>query len=91
MACKPGAFDIPGVRPVLGPAWLGRAGADPDQLADRHADVWRQWVWQWDAEPGSHTLQVRAIDATGQAQTEKRQPPFPSGSTGWHSLVMTVS
>jgi DMSO/TMAO reductase YedYZ molybdopterin-dependent catalytic subunit len=53
-------------------------------------DLWRQWVWEWDAEAGSHTLQVRAADAKGQAQLEKRTPPFPNGSTGWQSVLVTV-
>jgi DMSO/TMAO reductase YedYZ molybdopterin-dependent catalytic subunit len=55
-----------------------------------NADLWRQWVWEWDAPVGSHTLQVRATDATGDQQTEKRSAPFPSGSTGWQSVLVTV-
>jgi DMSO/TMAO reductase YedYZ molybdopterin-dependent catalytic subunit len=54
-------------------------------------DLWRQWVWEWDAAPGSHMLQVRATDATGRLQEERRQPPFPSGSTGWQSVLVTVA
>ena len=53
-------------------------------------DTWRQWVWQWDARPGSHRLEVRATDADGTTQTPKRADPFPSGATGWHSTVVTV-
>ena len=54
------------------------------------ADTWRQWVWRWDAEPGSHTLEVRATDSDGRTQPERRADPFPSGATGWHSTTVTV-
>ncbi|GAA4083245.1 sulfite oxidase [Nonomuraea soli] len=54
------------------------------------ADTWVQWSWTWQAEPGTHTLQVRATDGTGRAQTATRVPPFPDGATGRHSVVVTV-
>jgi sulfite oxidase len=54
------------------------------------ADTWRQWRWDWDAAPGNHTLQVRAVDATGAAQTDTRRPPKPDGATGWHSVTVQV-
>ena len=54
-------------------------------------DTWRQWVWQWDATPGSHTLEVRATDSAGETQPERRRTPFPSGATGWHSTAVTVA
>jgi hypothetical protein len=47
-------------------------------------------VWDWDAEPGTHTLEVRATDATGYTQTSERAPIAPDGSTGWHSVNVTV-
>ena len=53
-------------------------------------DTWRQWVWQWDATPGSHTLEVRATDSDGRTQPERRADPYPSGATGWHSTSVTV-
>jgi DMSO/TMAO reductase YedYZ molybdopterin-dependent catalytic subunit len=54
------------------------------------ADTWRQWVWEWDATPGSHTLEVRATDADGRTQPERQADPYPSGATGWHSTSVTV-
>jgi DMSO/TMAO reductase YedYZ molybdopterin-dependent catalytic subunit len=54
-------------------------------------DTWRQWVWTWDAAPGLHTLQVRATDGTGATQTSRRTGVFPSGATGWDSVVVTVT
>jgi DMSO/TMAO reductase YedYZ molybdopterin-dependent catalytic subunit len=54
-------------------------------------DTWRQWVWPWDAPPGLHTLQVRATDGTGAVQTKGEAGVFPSGATGWDSVVVTVT
>ena len=55
-----------------------------------NVDTWRQWVWRWEATPGSHTLEVRATDGAGETQPEERMPPFPEGATGWHSVVVNV-
>jgi DMSO/TMAO reductase YedYZ molybdopterin-dependent catalytic subunit len=59
---------------------------------DAGIDSWRQWVWSWQSpEPGNHTLEVRATDRNGYVQPGERTEPFPSGSTGWHSVVVTVT
>jgi DMSO/TMAO reductase YedYZ molybdopterin-dependent catalytic subunit len=89
---------------VAGVAWAQRRGVsavevrvdDGDWQRARLAaapstDLWVQWVWEWDAPPGQHTLTVRATDRNGQVQPEERMSPFPSGSTGWHSVVVSVS
>lgn len=49
-------------------------------------DTWRQWVLEWDATPGDHTLRVRATDNNGDTQTEMRAPVAPNGATGWHQI-----
>lgn len=54
-------------------------------------DTWLQWVWEWEAVPGQHTLEVRATDSNGDVQTEKRAMPYPSGASGWHSTVVAVA
>jgi DMSO/TMAO reductase YedYZ molybdopterin-dependent catalytic subunit len=55
-------------------------------------DTWRQWSWNWSNAPsGNHTLEVRATDRDGMTQGEERKPPFPNGSTGWHSVVVSVN
>jgi len=54
-------------------------------------DTWRQWVYEWDASPGQHTIEVRATDRTGAVQPSRRAKPFPSGATGWQSTVVTVT
>ncbi|TMR02273.1 molybdopterin-binding oxidoreductase [Actinomadura soli] len=89
---------------VAGTAWAQHRGIDavewqaddgpwrPARLAPVPGiDTWRQWVAEWDASPGSHTLRVRATDKTGTTQPEHRSPPFPDGATGWHSVVVTVT
>ena len=53
-------------------------------------DTWRQWVWSWRAAPGDHVLQVRATDGEGEVQTATQVPPYPSGSTGWDQVEVSV-
>src|SRR5580698_1882103 len=70
---------------VAGIAWAPATGIDavevnvdkgPWQRATLAAadglDTWRQWMWEWDAQPGLHTLQVRATDSKGVTQTAAR-------------------
>lgn len=54
-------------------------------------DTWVRWTWLWQATPGEHALRVRATDAMGAVQDEKRVPVFPDGATGWHTLSATVT
>ncbi|MFE3453169.1 molybdopterin-dependent oxidoreductase [Nonomuraea sp. NPDC059194] len=53
-------------------------------------DTWRQWALDWDAPPGGHTIEVRASDAAGRTQTERRAPVAPDGATGWHTISVRV-
>jgi len=53
-------------------------------------DTWRQWLYRWDATPGSHELSVRATNVDGELQTQAAAPPAPDGATGWHSITVTV-
>jgi DMSO/TMAO reductase YedYZ molybdopterin-dependent catalytic subunit len=71
---------------VDGGAWSKAELAEQDNI-----DTWRQWRWMWDAKPGNHTLEVRATDDTGYTQTSARAAIAPNGSTGWHSVNVTVS
>ena len=65
--------------------------ADAQLTTQVTPDTWRQWRYVWPATPGLHQLQVRAADGGGQFQPESRAPVFPSGSTGWESIVVTVT
>ncbi|HZC26883.1 MAG TPA: oxidoreductase, partial [Actinopolymorphaceae bacterium] len=73
------------VRVDKGPWQRARLAGEPTK------DSWRQWVWTWDATPGSHKLQVRATDVTGATQTSQLAPPPPNGATGWHTIDVQVS
>jgi DMSO/TMAO reductase YedYZ molybdopterin-dependent catalytic subunit len=72
------------VRVDGGPWQRARLGTVPS------TDTWRQWVWQWDATPGEHRLQARAIDSEGEIQIEESAPPAPDGATGWHEVTVEV-
>jgi DMSO/TMAO reductase YedYZ molybdopterin-dependent catalytic subunit len=101
---RPLAQLAPGRVAVGGVAWAPHRGISrvqvnvdngPWQTAKLGAadgtDTWRQWVWVWDAPSGLHTLQVRATDGTGAVQTKSQAGVFPSGATGWDSVVVTVT
>ncbi len=52
--------------------------------------TWQQWTWVWAATPGQHRLEVRATDGDGTQQTSDRASIKPDGTTGWHSVVVSV-
>ncbi len=54
-------------------------------------DTWRQWVWEWPATAGTHTIECRAIDGTGAAQSATSHGIRPDGSTGLDSVVVMVT
>jgi hypothetical protein len=54
-------------------------------------DTWRQWVWEWDAEVGAHTIEARATDKTGYTQTSLQAPEAPNGASGYPVSQITVS
>ena len=53
-------------------------------------ETWCQWVYTWDATPGTHEFRVRATDTTGETQTADVNPPAPGGATGYHARVVLV-
>jgi DMSO/TMAO reductase YedYZ molybdopterin-dependent catalytic subunit len=92
-----------GMTPIAGVAWAQRKGIakvevridggawQPATLAAQDTvDTWRQWLYQWKATTGLHTIEVRATDKTGYVQTETRVGDLPNGATGWQSVVATV-
>ena len=93
----------PGRTPVAGVAWAQHKGvaavevrvdSGPWQQARLAAvpdiDTWRQWVWEWDATPGTHVLEARATDATGYTQTAVQAQPPPNGASGYPSAAVVV-
>ena len=53
-------------------------------------DAWRQWVLDWQAPAGKHSIEVRATDKSGYTQTAERAPVAPDGATGHHTIGVTV-
>jgi hypothetical protein len=72
-----------------------RAGGGPWQEATLAEvpgiDTWRQWVWHWDAAPGSYLIEARATDKTGYTQTSLVQDVAPNGASGYPSAQVTVA
>src|ERR1700722_1036360 len=54
-------------------------------------DTWRQWVWEWDATAGAHTISARATDKTGYTQTSVQEPEAPNGASGYPISQVSVA
>ena len=52
--------------------------------------TWVQWLYDWDAGAGNHTLEVRATDGNGEVQTDQRSNPAPDGARGHHAVGVSV-
>jgi DMSO/TMAO reductase YedYZ molybdopterin-dependent catalytic subunit len=89
---------------VAGVAWDQHTGIDAVEVrVDQGAwhqstlaavpgiDTWRQWVWYWDATPGTHVIEARATNASGYTQTAALAPTEPNGATGYPSNSVTIS
>ncbi|WP_159847082.1 molybdopterin-dependent oxidoreductase [Nocardia sp. CY41] len=94
----------PGRIPVAGVAWAQHRGIravevqidnGPWQQArlseEQSVDTWRQWVFDWDATSGPHTLRARATDGAGEIQTAERRDVIPDGATGYPSVTVQVA
>jgi DMSO/TMAO reductase YedYZ molybdopterin-dependent catalytic subunit len=100
---KPGKRVSAGRTAIAGVAWAQTVGIDgvevriddgewqPATLASAiNQDTWVQWHLEWDAEPGTHYVTVRATDRDGNLQVEERAPIAPDGSSGWHRVLISV-
>jgi hypothetical protein len=92
-----------GKQPIAGVAWAQFRGIDKVEVrvdggdwieaklgSDVTDDSWRQWLVEWDATPGSHEIEVRATDKTGETQTEEVAGVAPNGATGHHRIRANV-
>jgi len=52
---------------------------------------WVVWTMDWVAKPGTYKLVVRAIDGTGERQTDEPAPELPDGASGWHRITVGVA
>lgn len=88
---------------VAGVAWAQHRGIESVEVrvddgpwqfatlaAEYSIDTWRQWYWEWDSTPGTHTLAVRCTDRSGQWQIVEQRPTVPDGSTGLERRVVFV-
>jgi DMSO/TMAO reductase YedYZ molybdopterin-dependent catalytic subunit len=93
-----------GVVSVAGVAWAPTRGIEVVEVqidggSWRRAELataisketWRQWLYRWNAEPGTHELRVRATDGEGKRQDGRDTPPPPNGATGYHTIVVRVA
>ena len=93
-----------GRRAIAGVAWAQTRGiasvevrvdeedwVEAELSPEVDADLWRQWVLPYDFPAGRHSITVRATSADGEEQVEARTTPFPSGSTGWHSIQVVAA
>ena len=98
-----GATLTAGRHPVAGIAWAPNLGIrkveiqvddgpwiEAELASAISKDTWVQWVYRWDATPGTHDLRVRATDAAGETQTSTRSRPAPNGATGHHTIQVDV-
>jgi len=53
--------------------------------------TWVQWLVDWAATSGSHTIEVRATDGTGVVQTADQSPPAPDGARGHQMIQVHVA
>lgn len=56
-----------------------------------NVDTWVQWFLEWEAEPGTHYVTVRAVNRDGEVQEQERAPIAPNGSSGWQRTLVTVT
>ncbi|HEX7196385.1 MAG TPA: molybdopterin-dependent oxidoreductase, partial [Candidatus Limnocylindria bacterium] len=101
---RDGAEVSAGAVAIAGVAWApdrGIAGVEvqvdegdwePAELSAPISDAtWVQFVRRWDATSGEHVIRVRAIDGSGDVQTDESTSPAPDGARGHHAIGVTVS
>ncbi len=89
---------------IAGVAWAPDRGVDGVEVqvdeerwerAELSAPIsdatWVQFLRRWDATAGEHVVRVRAIDGTGEVQTDEQTSPAPDGARGHHSIRVMVS
>jgi DMSO/TMAO reductase YedYZ molybdopterin-dependent catalytic subunit len=101
---KNGRTVAAGNTPVAGVAWapdrgirsvevnIDDAGWEPARLSTPiSSSTWVQWLYDWNATAGSHTIEVRATDETGEVQTQYPTNPAPDGARGHHHIQVSVA
>ena len=91
---------------IAGVAFSGNKGISEVDVSTDSAQTWRRatlkrplsgltWVlWELAWQPpqaGTYTVTARAIDLEGNVQDPTEEPPLPNGSSGYHSITVSVS
>jgi len=92
-----------GRTPIAGVAWAPTRGIQTVEISiDEGAwqtcdlavpgsdETWVQWKTDWTADPGVHSIQVRAIDGNGDLQPVGPKAVAPNGAEGWHVVRVEV-
>jgi DMSO/TMAO reductase YedYZ molybdopterin-dependent catalytic subunit len=53
--------------------------------------TWVLWELPWQPQAGTYAITVRAVDLDGNVQDPEIAPPAPSGSSGYHTITVTVN
>ncbi len=53
--------------------------------------TWVLWELEWRPNPGNYLVIAHAIDLDGNVQDPMVAPPLPDGSSGYHTINVTVS
>ena len=89
---------------VGGIAFAGTRGVKEVQVSMDGGDTWQStelrkplspyswtiWTMPWQPPVDYYVILSRAIDGTGAVQTETERDPFPSGSSGYHRVLVFV-
>ena len=92
-----------GPTPVAGVAWSPVRGIEFVEISIDEGEwqvcdlavpgtdeSWVQWKTEWDATPGVHRIDVRAIDKTGAIQPVGPKDVAPDGAEGYHAILVEV-
>jgi DMSO/TMAO reductase YedYZ molybdopterin-dependent catalytic subunit len=94
-----------GVVQVAGVAWAPDRGISKVEVSVDQGQTWQaatlateigpqtwvQWMFGWQATPGTYVVAVRATDGTGETQPAQPTPPAPDGARGYHAIQVQVS
>jgi DMSO/TMAO reductase YedYZ molybdopterin-dependent catalytic subunit len=67
----------------------GRSWTEARRRPALSPNSWTIWTLDWTPPgAGQYRLVVRATDGFDRVQVQGERPPFPDGSTGWHSVTV---
>jgi DMSO/TMAO reductase YedYZ molybdopterin-dependent catalytic subunit len=69
----------------------GRTWQDAQVKPRLSPEGWQLWQAQVHVDRNVKSLQVRATDGAGRLQVREPAPPFPNGSTGYHTVSIAVA